>query len=539
MDGGRMQEEMAQQLKRTIKEKRRGERAGSQDPTGGQLPTPLLSLMPASPSSRDNETSESTPVGSEQTVQTLSTTSGRPCGTGDTLGGGETLPWEVTEVSGWPDALLFTFYLEHVLPFLFPFYRPPAHEGGRSWILDMMMSSPVVRQTALCQSTYFFSRALGTADCDVAWERVLVQTKEAFALLRESLQAVHERGIAGNLREAVRALASVMQVQRFDIAVSNFENSHAHLNAAIALTQQILQSPGDEVDGPKHRYEAVISRLGPSSWTLPSQCIQVPSAEQADFRFSLSLNILHDIIASAVLQRKPQLQEYYMFLLQGTGDVKPPINLEDIVGCQNWALIQIAEISTLDIWKRQCKATGALDVMELVRRATPIKDTLVMQLARLESNSGEAGIVGDLLPGYYNQQSGNNIGQSSVTTTRIWAHAALLYLIVVVSGWQPANADTRYHVARVIELLSSELSPPALLRVVVFPFFIACSLAEPEQQTLLQGLVESLKPPSIFGTLYKVLDIMGNVWDSRNRSSSTERELFACLRSQGHLVLLV
>jgi hypothetical protein len=32
-------------------------------------------------------------------------------------------------------------------------------------------------------------------------------------MLRQSLQAVHERGITGNLRESVRVLASIMQVR--------------------------------------------------------------------------------------------------------------------------------------------------------------------------------------------------------------------------------------------------------------------------------------------------------------------------------------
>jgi hypothetical protein len=36
--------------------------------------------------------------------------------------------------------------------------------------------------------------------------------------------------------------------------------------------------------------------------------------------------------------------------------------------------------------------------------------------------------------------------------TRVLAHAALIYLSVVVSGWQPANLDLRYHVSQTLEL---------------------------------------------------------------------------------------
>jgi hypothetical protein len=398
------------------------------------------------------------------------------------------------------------FYLEHLLPFLFPFYRPSLLQGGRAWILEMMISSPVVRQAALCQSSYFFSLARGTGD--VVWETVLRQTRDAFGVLRQALQVIDGSSITEHLHGAVRIMASIMQVQRFEITVLSFKNCQAHLNAALALFTQLLDSPAAvEPTGSSASFNTVMSRLGPSSWILPTQCDQVPSAEQAAFHFSSALLILDDIIASTVLQEKPRLYEYHRSLLGDIDGTDPPINLEAAIGCQNWVLLQIGEIAMLDAWKQQCKKAGNLDVMELVRRATVIKDSLVAHLIRLEIEPiviPKEGIsLLDVLTADY-CQSQTPANQTSLVT-RVWAHATLVYLSVVVSGWQPASVNVRYHIGLIVELLTRQISLPALLRTMVWPFCVAGCLAEPAQEAHFRGIVEALQPPSVFGTARKAL----------------------------------
>jgi hypothetical protein len=135
-------------------------------------------------------------------------------------------------------------------------------------------------------------------------------------------------------------------------------------------------------------------------------------------------------------------------------------------------------------------------------------------------------------------QSQTPANQTSLVT-RVWAHAALVYLFVVVSGWQPASVDVRYHVGLIVELLTRQISPPALLRTMVWPFCVAGCLAEPTQEDHLRGIVEALHPPSVFGTARKALEIMENVWRKRDAGDTASRDLATCFRSQGDLVLLV
>ena len=543
MDGSVKQEEMAKQLKREIKEKanrRRGERVAHisddhvsvagvftgelivqpQNPPR-DLATPICDLLKATPDIHNDEM-EPSPGAS-----TISLQRGADCPLTSKNSRGKI-------AFGRSDTVLLSFYLENLHPFLFPFYRPSLLQGGRAWIFELMISSPVVRQATLCQSSYFFSLARGTANRDTIWDKVLTQTMDAFGVLRQALQVIDGLGIAEHFHGAVRIMASIMQMQRFEIAVLSFHNWQTHLNAALVLFRQLLDSAVESGE-PNSSFDAVMSRLGPSSssWSLPSLSDQVPSAEQVAFRFSSALVIFDDIIASTALQEQPRLYEYHRSLFGGgEGTDDPPINIEAVVGLKNWTLLHISEIAALEEWKQQCRTAGNLDVVELVHRATAIKESLVAQLMRLETDpeivpKEKSSLLGVFTP---------PLSQDSLVS-RVWAHAALIYLSIVVSGWQPASLDMRYHVSQVIELLKLQRLP-ALLRTMVWPFCVAGCLAEPAQEADFRAMVEVLQPPSIFGTVHKALEIMENVWRSRDIDFAT-RDLATCFRTQSELVLLV
>jgi len=544
MDSGVRQEEMAEQLKREVKEAahlRREERtihisngriSRAEVTIGESIVQPQR--LPRDPSTSICDLSNIPSNEMEQCPEasTVQLQRGADC-TLISKGALKNIAF------GRSDTILFMFYLEHLLPFLFPFYRPSLLEGGRAWILEMMISSPVVRQATLCQSSYFFSLAHGLDTHDEAWQTVLTQTTDAFGMLRQALLIINGSDIKEHLHGAVRILASIMQVQRFEIAILSFNNCQSHLNAALALFKQLIQSPGLIESVGLSNFNTVMARLGPSSWILPAE---FPSAEQAAFRFSSALLILDDIVASTMLQEQPRLHEYYHSLLCNPNGAEPAIHLEAVVGCQNWALLQIGEIAVLDAWKQQCKRHGNLDVMELVHRATRIKSSLEDNLKRLETNSAglqqQSSSLLDVFTAEFTRQSETPVSQSSLVT-RVWAHAAFIYLFVVVSGWQPANVDVRYHVDRIIELITHKISPPVLLRTMVWPFCVAGCLAEPAHEAHLREMVDMLQPPSVFGTVRKALEIMENVWSNRDAEDLANRDLATCFRSQGDLVLLV
>ncbi|KAJ5249169.1 fungal-specific transcription factor domain-containing protein [Penicillium chermesinum] len=526
MDAGVQQEEMAQRIKRQVKDnahRRRWERvvnsAGIHNIPPSTDVSDGVSEMPPMPSrgqvSQTNDLTVNSSNSSEDTG--LSST--------------EISPWQEnrpgclsfqTEQVLWnrSDNIFLMFYLDTLVPFLFPFYRPSAFEGGKAWILEMMNSSPVAKQAMLCQSSYFFSLTRNAFDHARICEITAMKTKDAFETLRRAIQVLLDSNIKDHIHGAARILASIMHLQRYEIAILSFKNCQVHITASLAIFKQLLEYVGFGPGfGPTASFNAVLNLLGPPTCITPTLNVPIPSAEQAAFRFASALLILDDIISSTA-----------------------PINLETAVGCQNWVLLEIGEVAALDAWKQKCRKAGNLDVMNLVQRAKLIKESLEMQLTRLESNRGTAVAEEPSIFGFLAVEGGTSIAPSTSQTsqvTRVWGHAALLYLSAVVSGCQPANLEVQYHVSKVLDILTREISPPTLLRTMVWPFCVAGCVCDSRQEARFRDLAKGLQPTSIFGPVQRALEIMENAWRHRNSETTKEWDLAAWFRSLGDPVLLV
>ncbi|KAK4967482.1 hypothetical protein LTR42_010831 [Elasticomyces elasticus] len=540
MDGGARQEEMAEWLKIKVKEnahRRRAERSVAisskrVSPSAGELFTfgGEWIVLPQHPAHMNEASPERVPLGHATNTTNIdhvpllqtATPSTGPKSDCELVGQG----CLDSIVFGRVDTILITFYFQSLFPFLFPFHQPSVLQGGRAWILELMLKSPV-----------------GTAGHDGAWEVVLAQTRDAFQVLRQALQVIDRPGITDHIHGAVRILASIMQLQRFEIAVMSFDNCRAHLSACVSLFRQILDSGGASAAksvSPSSCFDSVISCLGPAFWTSSGKSVRAPSAEEAAFRFSSALLMFDDIIASTTLQQPPQLYDLHQSLLAA----ETAIDLKAAVGCENWVLLQIGKIAALDANKQQCKRAGNLDIVELVQSAMPIKASIEANLARLEtgptpSSQDTGNLLDALAAGHLRQPGTPSVDCQTSLINNIWAHAAILYLSVVVSGWQPASGEIRHHVQKAVDLLA-RVSPRALLRAVCWPLCVVGCLAEPGQENQLRALVQALQPLSLFGTLYKALEIMEAVWQNRDSTFAADHDLAACFRSHNDsLVLLV
>lgn len=523
MDGTSKQAEMAEQVKREIKRRARRHRGEHMSETISDITTTPqnLSRTPADARVDTGEASTETRVEMEEWPSQ------------------ESMHWlqhgfqqehsnrnscECRAFEG-SDTVLSLFYLEKVLPFIFPFYDPSLLQGGKAWILEMIIRRPAVRQAILCQG-FYFSLAYGTAIGNAHWEQILTQAKSAYWTLRESLQKFGNLDIIKSLGCTIRIMAGIMQVHRFEITILSFDNWQIHLETVVNLLKQILDSDLN--------FNATMSRLGPQL-NLSAQTARLPSAEQAAFRFSSTLIIFDDIIASTTLQKKSKLYHYHHSLLYSDFEQdEPPIDVGAVLGVENWVLLQISEIACLDAWKVECRSAGSLDVMKLAHRAISIKEKLTAHLTEIENKPAR---------GFGNSSfifaSSDNTSSNKSLVTRIWAHATIIYLLVVTSGWQPANVDIRYHVGRVVELLVHQNFPPSLLRTVVWPFCVAGCLAEPGREAQFRRMVQALQPPNLFGKVYKAFEIIENTWKNLRTGDTAARDLSACFRSLEDPVLLV
>lgn len=438
-------------------------------------------------------------------------------------------------------------YLDHVFPVLFPFYRPSILEGGRSWLLVLAMKNKGLYHIVISLTSYFFSvvpMSPGAAHqmcASKTWEELQKQTDLAVKMVQRDSQDVSRRGVQGDLLESAYLMESIVQLLSFEAIIAPTENWQMHLDAALALFRQIFQYHGMNQSSPS--ISAILEQMGHKSFVVVPSDHSLWNADQAAFRFFTAVLLVDDIISSTSLEHRPRLHQYHPHLLtnDGTPDQESPLELEDFMGCQNWALLLVGEIAALDAWKKDMKKSGSLSIVQVVQRAGVIERDLHDGLARLDESDprqrrGPKSTVLLDLEKLYNHQPLSP--DACISLTRIWAHAAHIYLLIVQSGWESANPDVRNCVARTIDLFM-ELPSPSWLRTLAWPFCVTGCLAEEGQEPVFREMVSSMGALQMFGTMRVALSIMENVWRNREQIDADSWDLAACLRSTGHRVLLV
>ncbi|KAF1829674.1 hypothetical protein BDW02DRAFT_137015 [Decorospora gaudefroyi] len=440
-------------------------------------------------------------------------------------------------------------YIDFVFPALFPFYRPSLFDTGRSWLRQLLGKSHIAHHAALSISCYFFTMALvdmeGTsgehANCRLLrWDEVEQHTQNCFDNLRTSMIALdlNTQGIGEIAR--VEALENIVHLLIFEMALCKATPWNSHLPPAYALLSEIMAC--DRSSHEIHRQSkmtSVLLGIELPLWTNPADGTHIWSPAQAGFRFCAALLIFIDIMASIALQESPTLLPYHAELLAERDDgISLPsdaeIHLSTIIGCRNGIMRSIAETSMLDTWKKEQVATDSLNVMDLVDRASHIAQSLKSDVFEYQNGNITRSVPDSRALGPLDIAS-NTLASSK--STLIWAHAAQLYLTVVVSGWQLSNPDIRTNVAQIIALL--EDVPPYQLRALVWPICVAGCLALEEEEPFFLRLFAGLGKVHTAGALDDARQIMEKVWRRRGMLGTTNWDLASCFSILGSPILLV
>ncbi|KAK4231123.1 fungal-specific transcription factor domain-containing protein [Podospora fimiseda] len=457
------------------------------------------------------------------------------------------------------DAHSIMFYLDYVFPFQFPFYRPSFLDMGRGWLLVLLTKNKALFHIAMTMSSYFYGLVLSNStetldehkSCTAANLQLLQnQQQRALQCLQQELRDVVNKGVKGHLAEAGRVMASIVQLLTSEVAVANFGNWTMHLEAASELFDEMMKHHGSADDG-HHCFMMLLFQLGsiPFSWTPR---FHPWGTDQATLRFFTAQLLYFDTIASVTLEQPPRLERWHRHLLSGPEDdahlpkgdkehTLPHINLEEFCGLQNWIITTLTEITTLSNWKKQQKQSSSLSISELVRRAQPIESFLSSKIQQLEQQQNQPSTsdcpTATSLHAYSTSQA---IHDKSFNTI-IWAQAILIYLKVVVSGWQPASPEIVSSVTSTMNLLM-HLPSPKCLHTLVWPFTVAGCLASPEQETVFREMFNAMGPIQAFGTVKEGVGILEHVWGNRGRIEQEWKEgwdLSACFRCLGRPSLLI
>ena len=451
-------------------------------------------------------------------------------------------------------------YLDYVFPFLFPYYRPSFADAGRGWLLVLLTKNKALFHSALSLSGYFYGIVLSNiqdAPSQCATHNLEALHKQqglALQWLQREMQDIITRGVKSNLADANRVMASIIQLMACDVAIGKPGNWAMHLDAAAELFNEIMKQHA-ATEGGHHCYMMVLLQLGsrPFNWTPKSHPW---GSDQAIARFFTAQLLFFDTLAGTSLQRPPRLQQWHHHLLSTPDEetrkqlpdtekeqVTPHINLQEFVGVENWVIVSIGEIAALDSWKNEMKRAGCLSVSELVARASAIEQRLRTSLDALEEASikqaGSASKGGDLLRHFAGTVSPQMM-HGTTLNTRIWAQAAITYLGVVMSGWQPSIPEIRNSVALTIELLLS-LPGPDCLRALVWPLTVTGCLADPSQEQTFRDMVAGIGSLKVFGTIREGFAIMERIWVCRAEidKNPDQWDMAACLNCLYQPALLI
>ncbi|KAK8122911.1 hypothetical protein PG984_011581 [Apiospora sp. TS-2023a] len=448
--------------------------------------------------------------------------------------------------------------LDCVWPFLFPFYRPSFTDRGilgRQWLLGLLHQDKFTLQMYQNMCEYLLSliarnddgQGLGYECKALAWDRLVEKTGMARKAMQNAVTAIWHQEAVIPLPEKIRTMGSLAQVLVVEATIIRRDVDWAvYLTPALTLFDEILKHHGVQYTT-EPSLAAILEELAPVSsppTPVPEQSerktILTGTEYQSSLVFHSALLLFYDIVASTALGNAPVLQSYHCTLLSVPSEERFPVRLESLVGCQNWALVAIGRISTLCAWKRDAKESGNFSVFKFVNLARPISEALESGLTSLDDDGlpQSHASIGGRRKGYYSRHDRAVDGTPLETVTRIWAHAAKLYLSVTLSGWQPSCEEIQQSVAEVLRLLQT-IESPAQLQSLTWPMCVAGCLALPGQDQNFRTIVEDIGDLAEFGTILNALRIMEAVWRSRDTVDRDSWDIASALNILGSPSLLV
>jgi hypothetical protein len=294
-------------------------------------------------------------------------------------------------------------YLDYVSPFLFPFYRPPLFGTSRAWLLSFIRQNSAVFHSVLSLSSFFFTVALKDVfgerePCkSVVWRQVVNQAAMSFEMIQKDLVELNDVNARVDLLQKAHLMETIVQLLVFELFVSRSADWDIHLMPVITLFEEIFEEASwTNVAGPG--LECI---LGHMAWSRPSvRGLERPvwNPDQAAFRFFTAILVFIDIVASTSLERAPLLRNYHSRILADSApeQITGPLDLSAFVGCDNWVLLAVGEISALDAWKKK-KKIRAGDLLQpyLEEKAYGISRTLEEGLYRHHTTSVSAAGIHD------------------------------------------------------------------------------------------------------------------------------------------------
>ncbi|KAG9234028.1 fungal-specific transcription factor domain-containing protein [Amylocarpus encephaloides] len=416
------------------------------------------------------------------------------------------------------EPILLMHFLDVVFYLQFPMYQPTIAEGGRGWLLQLLLRTKPLYHGALALASYH------RGAMQLALERhtpnpcskFIEQEQHLAICFREFTNRVVYVNKFVTDREpgdCCGIMASIVQLIFFELFANNREHSwQIHLNAAIGMIGSVF---GDNITRMETRQ--VLDTAGLENY--PFTRGTPTELESTTFNFFGTVIMWLDVVSCVTSGKTPRL----LPLDQSQLSLQSCLRLESVMGCKDWAFSQIGRISAL----HERKAEQNYNAVEI------------------EANNIHAELVGGLIESGLSSFTLTDSSDpfcaaaaKSSLVTRLFALMGCIYLHFVFKGLEQGSPCLDPTMVEVMTILRKE-TPRDLLPGLVCPLFVIGCAAFEEDKQFFRDVFSStpLLDPSL-DHRNKILPLLEKTWARRDTSHTTWSDVIELLTAQGPLLLV-
>ncbi|CAG9975006.1 unnamed protein product [Clonostachys byssicola] len=382
-------------------------------------------------------------------------------------------------------------FIDSVLPLQLPLYKPDAASGGRGWLLSLVFRTKALYHAVLALGAYHRSTLLSSqGSCE--WQLENMRSQEENLAFCLDLVQESTSGACGKDGSGVGIAAAITQLLFFELFTNHNSNGwQAHLRVLVRLF--------------KHVYTRDLINIGLSDQSrfilMGREELQNHSPEVREdvmgFRTIAGSIVWLDIIFSVTSGDAASSWPDPLF----SNDSACQVRLQDIMGCQNWVMIQIGRIAEFHKQMTQASEHKCDEYMKIVEA---IHNDIQIGLANL----GPPELMSPLV------DIDSPRSDLVVLITYLYAQTALIYLHLILHGFKDFQ-----HVRGPIAIVTNYIRrgiKPELRPALVFPFYICGSVVDEGDRDLFRSVLSS--SPLVSRSLQhrpRVLQALEEIWSQR------------------------
>ncbi|CAH0051350.1 unnamed protein product [Clonostachys solani] len=386
---------------------------------------------------------------------------------------------DILSIDGYEAGLLM-HYFDHVFPWQFPYHNSHSRTGNRGWLLQLLTKRGPLYHAAIGLSSLHQSATRGIDESYLQDQKVFDHHSTALQELCEFLRSEKATEFHQDEQLLTEFLACSIMLLSFEVLRGGRSNWQPHLNAVLGTIRSM--SPASFI--------AVENNKPDGLCDPPKGATQLTNdGKSAGLEFLFANALWFDIFACVSTGGTPVLPYRSWLAIE-------QLKMQDVMGCHNWTLALIGDITHLREWKDDMDKKGLLSVRELVSKGQAIESELEERIGLLYSRKDET------------------CSRPHTTwITHIFALAALVQVHTVISGPLPSLPEIQSTVQRAIDLLTSK-PENCSLQGIVWPLCVIGCMAEPRLQFFFENLVSGMATEyRKLGNSLTVLQIMKGCWN--------------------------